>query len=52
MPVRLKSSFAEAYSVREELLYIYANDLDFVCYPDEKYPARLREVIFADCAIL
>lgn len=41
---RLKSSFAEALQLaEEELLYIYANDIDFVCFTDENYPARLRE---------
>ena len=42
--LRLYNSFASAIQkAEEELLYIYANDIDFVTYTDKDYPARLKE---------
>lgn len=42
--LRLYNSFGSALQkAEEELLYIYANEIDFVSFTDEDYPARLRE---------
>jgi DNA processing protein len=42
--LRLFNSFNSALQrAEEELLYIYANEIEFVSYTDENYPARLRE---------
>lgn len=42
--MKLYNSFNTALQrAEEELIYIYANDVDFVFYTDEDYPARLRE---------
>ncbi|HOZ29859.1 MAG TPA: DNA-processing protein DprA [Bacteroidales bacterium] len=42
--IRLFNSFASAIQqAEEELLYIYANDIEFVTYTDAEYPSRLRE---------
>lgn len=42
--LRLHASFSDALqSAEDELLYIYANEIEFVCYADDNYPARLRD---------
>lgn len=42
--LRLYNSFGSALQrAEEELVYIYANEVDFVCYSDDDYPERLRE---------
>ncbi len=42
--LKLYNSFASAIQrAEEELVYIYANEIDFVFFSDEDYPARLRE---------